>query len=350
MILRQLFDTQSSTYTYVLADEATRQAIIIDPVFEQVRKELALIEELNLQLVASLETHVHADHITGAWLLKDKLGSKIALSSNAGAQGADIYLKHGDRVMFGKRYVEARATPGHTSGCMTYVADDQSVAFTGDALLIRGCGRTDFQQGSAATLFHSVHEQVFTLPDNCLIYPGHDYNGSMASSVGEEKKHNPRLGLSISEADFSGYMENLGLPHPKLMDIAVPANVKCGKPDEPPVQGADWGPVHTTFAGVPEIAPQWVEDNLKQIFVLDVREPSEFNDVLGHVPGAQLIPLGHLGAHLKDFSKDKPIAVICRSGARSARATLMLRQNGFDQVANVSGGMLRWRSEHLTTE
>ena len=171
MILRQLFDTQSSTYTYVLADEATRQAIIIDPVFEQVRKELALIEELNLQLVASLETHVHADHITGAWLLKDKLGSKIALSSNAGAQGADIYLKHGDRVVFGKRYVEARATPGHTSGCMTYVADDQSVAFTGDALLIRGCGRTDFQQGSAATLFHSVHDQVFTLPN--LVLLGH---------------------------------------------------------------------------------------------------------------------------------------------------------------------------------
>src|SRR5512138_857581 len=191
MIFRQLFDPQSSTYTYLLADAASREALLVDPVFEQARRDAALIEELGLRLKWTLETHVHADHVTGAWLLRQKLGSKIAISAASGAEGADDYIKDLDRVAFGKRHLEARATPGHTGGCMTYVLDDASVAFTGDALLIRGCGRTDFQQGNARTLFHSVREQIFTLPASCTIYPGHDYNGSTASSVGEEIAHNP---------------------------------------------------------------------------------------------------------------------------------------------------------------
>jgi sulfur dioxygenase len=347
MIFRQMFDNQSSTYTYLLGDEGSGEAIIIDPVFEQVRREVALIEELGLKLVASLETHVHADHVTGAWLLKQKLGSKIALSDQSGAQGADLYLAPGARVKFGGRYVEARATPGHTNGCMTFVLDDMSAAFTGDALLIRGCGRTDFQQGSAATLFRSVREEIFSLPHSCLVYPGHDYGGATVSSVGEEVKHNPRLGLQVREEDFRGYMENLGLA---LMDIAVPANLKCGKPEGAIASDADWGPVHTTYAGVPEIAPQWVDENLGALHVVDVREPSEFQGELGHVPGAQLIPLGQLARRVDEIAKDKPVAVICRSGARSARATLLLKQQGFDRVANVTGGMLRWRAHNLAVE
>lgn len=347
MLFRQLFDPQSSTYTYILGDEASREAVIIDPVFEQARREMALVEELGLKVVATLDTHVHADHVTGAWLIRRKLGSKIALSGKSGARGADVYLSHGDRIRFGNRHLEARATPGHTSGCMTYVLDDKSMAFTGDALLIRGCGRTDFQQGSASTLYHSIHEQIFTLPDNCVIYPGHDYSGSTSSSVGEEKKFNPRLAKSIREDDFRGFMDNLGLAHPKLMEIAVPANMKCGEPDGPVTDTADWAPIHTTFAGVPEVTPQWVEENLKSIHLIDVREPQEFNDALGHAPGAVLIPLGELPERLNEIGKDKPVAIICRSGARSARATLFLKQNGFDRVANVSGGMLRWRTQNL---
>ncbi len=350
MIFRQLFDSQSSTYTYLLGDEASGEAIIIDPVFEQVRREVALIEELGLRLVASLETHVHADHVTGAWLLKEKLGSKIALSERSGAQGADLYLASGARVAFGQRTVEARATPGHTNGCMTFVLDDQSAAFTGDALLIRGCGRTDFQQGSAVSLFHSVREQIFSLPPSCMIYPAHDYGGSTASSVAEEVAHNPRLGAHIREEDFRGYMENLGLPHPKLMDIAVPANLKCGKPDVVAATEADWGPVHTTYAGVPEIEPQWVEENRLGLCVVDVRELNEFHGELGHVVGAQLIPLGELSRRFGEIGRDKPVVVVCRSGARSARATLFLRQQGFERVANVTGGMLRWRAQHLAVE
>ena len=183
MIFRQLFDPQSSTYTYLLADERTRHALLVDPVFEQARRDTALIEELGLKLQWTLETHVHADHVTGAWLLRDRLGSRIGLSAASGADGADRLLRHGDRVEFGKRWLEVRATPGHTNGCVTYVAKDEYLAFTGDALLIRGCGRTDFQQGSARELFRSVHEKIFTLPPATLIYPAHDYKGRTCTSV-----------------------------------------------------------------------------------------------------------------------------------------------------------------------
>src|SRR5688572_20285770 len=186
MIFRQLFDPQSSTYSYLLGDERSGEAVLIDPVFEQARRDRALIAELGLNLACTLETHVHADHVTGAWLLKQRLGSRIALSAASGAQGADVTLAHGDRVACGSRYLEARETPGHTNGCLTYVLDDESMAFTGDALLIRGCGRTDFQQGSARTLYRSVHSQIFTLPSSCLLYPGHDYRGLTVTSVDEE--------------------------------------------------------------------------------------------------------------------------------------------------------------------
>jgi glyoxylase-like metal-dependent hydrolase (beta-lactamase superfamily II) len=239
LIFRQLFDSQSSTYTYLLADEHSREALIIDPVFENLRREIALIEELCVTPRYTLETHVHADHVTGAWLLREKLGAQIALSKLSGAEGADVYLTHGDRVPFGKRYLEARATPGHTDGCMTYVLDDRSAAFTGDTLLIRGCGRTDFQDGCPHKLFHSVREQIFSLPGSCLIYPAHDYSGSTVSSVAEETEHNPRLGLRIREDDFCGLMDNLGLPHPKKMEIAVPANLKCGKPETDALRALD---------------------------------------------------------------------------------------------------------------
>src|SRR5678815_577099 len=185
LIFRQLFDPTSSTYTYLLASRKSKEAILIDPVFEQVRRDSALIDELGLKLTHTLETHVHADHITGAWLLKQRFGSKIALGAEAGAECADALLHQGDKVRFGEHYVEARATPGHTAGCMSYVLDDESMAFTGDALLIRGSGRTDFQQGDPGTLYHSVHDQIFSLPDTCQIYPAHDYKGATMSTVRE---------------------------------------------------------------------------------------------------------------------------------------------------------------------
>ena len=350
MIFRQLFDQQSSTYTYLLADPRTREAMLIDPVFEQARRDAALVAELDLKLAWTLETHVHADHVTAGWLHKQRLGSRIAISAASGAEGADRFLAPGDRVAFGRHALEARATPGHTNGCMTFVLDDGAMAFTGDALLIRGCGRTDFQQGSPHALFNSVRGQIFALPDECLVYPAHDYRGLTVSSVGEEKRYNPRLGGEILEEDFAGYMGNLGLAHPKQMDVAVPANLKCGRVANAVAasEEAGWAPLTYTFSGILEIAPEWVEEHLKDVQIVDVREPDEFNGSLGHLPGARLVPLGSLAARAGELSKERPIVTVCRSGARSAQATVMLRKAGFDQVANLAGGMLRWRAQRLT--
>ncbi|MGH8686366.1 MAG: MBL fold metallo-hydrolase [Burkholderiales bacterium] len=352
MIFRQLFDPTSSTYTYLLGDAATREALLIDPVFEQTRRDVALVEELGLKLAWTVETHVHADHVTGAWLLRERLGSRIAISAASGAQGADRTLASGDKVEFGRRHLEARATPGHTSGCLTYVLDDRTMAFTGDALLIRGCGRTDFQQGSARALFRSVREQIFSLPDACLIYPAHDYRGLTCSSVGEEKRYNPRLAESVGEGDFAGYMEHLGLAHPKQMEAAVPANLRCGEPRDAGAlaKDADWAPLTYTFAGIWELQPGWLEEHAREVQIVDVREVDEFNGAMGHIDGARLIPLGVLAQRAGELDREIPIVTVCRSGARSAQATVLLKKAGFERVANLSGGMLRWRAQRFPVE
>lgn len=350
MIFRQLFDPQSSTYTYLLACPATREAVLVDPVFEHARRDTALIQELGFRLLWTLETHVHADHVTGAALLRRSLGSKVALSQDSGATGADRTLVDGEKIAFGKRFLEARATPGHTNGCMTFVLDDKSMAFTGDTLLIRGCGRTDFQQGNAHQLFRSVRDRIFSLPDACLLYPGHDYKGLTASSVGEEKRYNPRLAESIGEDDFVGYMTNLGLPHPKLMQVAVPANLKVGEPEDAPAAEQDWAPLSYTFAGVWEIQPNVLEEYLGRVTVIDVREPDEYSGAFGHIHGAKLVPLGSLVARIEELPKDQPLVMVCRSGARSAQATVLLKNKGIAKVANLAGGMLRWRAQRFPVE
>lgn len=225
-LFRQLFESESSTYTYLLADTETKEAVLIDPVLETVDRDLKLIHELGLNLKVAVNTHCHADHITGTGLMKKRLaGLKSAISRLSGAS-ADILLSEGDKIAFGKHYLAVRETPGHTDGCVALVSDDESMAFTGDALLIRGCGRTDFQQGCAEKLYASVHQKIFTLPDRCLVYPAHDYLGQTVSTVGEERKFNPRLTKSLEE--FVNIMKNLNLPKPKKLDISVPANLVCG--------------------------------------------------------------------------------------------------------------------------
>lgn len=351
-IFRQLFDPQSSTYTYLLADAATREAVLIDPVYEQVRRDAALLEELGLKPGWTLETHVHADHVTSAWLLRQRIGSRIAVSRASGAKGADRYLGDRERVAFGRHWLEARATPGHTDGCMTYVLGDRTLAFTGDALLIRGCGRTDFQQGDAHRLYRSVHQRIFSLPEDCLLYPAHDYRGLTVTSVGEEKRYNPRLGGQIGVEDFAGYMNNLGLPHPKQIDVAVPANLKCGEspPGSAAGEGSDWAPLTLTFAGIWEVPPQWLEEHLREVQIVDVREPAEFDGPLGRIAGARLLPLGSLMARAGDLAPDLPIVTVCRSGARSAQASVLLRKAGRDKVANLTGGMQRWNAQGFSVE
>jgi glyoxylase-like metal-dependent hydrolase (beta-lactamase superfamily II)/rhodanese-related sulfurtransferase len=352
MLFRQLFDPQSSTYTYLLADAEAGEAVLIDPVYEQARRDGALLNELGLTLLYSLETHVHADHVTGAWLLREICGSKIAASADGGAEGLDRRLAHGDRIEFGDRYLSVRATPGHTAGCITFVLDTEEMAFTGDCLLIRGCGRNDFQGGDAGRLYRSIHTQIFTLPDDCLLYPGHDYRGLTTTSVVEEKAFNPRLGGQLSQSDFVGYMDNLGLDHPKKMAIAVPANLKCGRPDDDafPDDEPTWASLSCTFAGIWEVQPQWLEEHMGVAQILDVRETDEFDGPLGRIHGATLIPLGDLATRAAELDKERPIVAVCRAGGRSAQATVILRRAGFSKIANLAGGMLRWRAQHCPVE
>lgn len=353
LVFRQLFDAASSTYTYLLGDLASREAVIIDTVFEQHLRDLALIQELGLTLVASLDSHCHADHVTGSWLMQHASGCLIGISKRYGASvpQANLLLEHGDRVDFGHRHLEVRATPGHTDGCLTFVTDDRCLAFTGDCLLIRGTGRCDFQQGDASRMFHSITEQIFSLPDDCLIYPAHDYSGRTVSSVGEEKAHNPRMGGLADERDFVGFMQNMKLPHPKQIAVAVPANLRCGMPEDGNVSPpADWGPVRKTYAGLLEIDPEWVAQHLDALCVLDVRQPEEIGGELGKIPGARAIPLGELGGRIDEIPRDRPVVAVCHSGMRSGQATVILRDAGFAKVANLHGGMLLWQQMALPAE
>jgi len=347
LIFRQLVDPQSSTYTYLLGDSKSGEAVLIDPVFEQVRRDAALLDELALRLTYTLETHVHADHVTGAWLLKRRFGSQIGIAEASGAVGADRYLVHGDRIGFGAGELQVRATPGHTGGCLTYVLDDESMAFTGDCLLIRGSGRTDFQQGDPHVMYRSVHSEIFRLPEGCLLYPAHDYRGLTVTSVGEERRFNPRLGGEISEDDFAGYMNNMHLPHPRQIDIAVPANLRCGRPenDAAALTEPSWAPLTYTFAGMWELSPEALEEVAGRVQILDVREPSEFDGPLGHIRDAKLIPLGELSRRASELDRNRPVVAVCRSGGRSAQAVTILQKAGFDQAANLAGGMLRWRAD-----
>ena len=349
MIFRQLFDATSGTYTYLLGDEGTATALLIDPVFEQFARDEALIRELGLTLKLTLETHVHADHVTAAWLFKQELDSEIVVSEATHAEGADRLVHDGDVVRLGAIALEVRQTPGHTDGCVSYVTADHAMAFTGDSLMIRSAGRTDFQQGDPHVLYRSVTERLFTLPDACIVYPGHDYKGRTSTTIGEEKAHNPRLGGQTSEADFIGFMSNLGLPHPKQMAQAVPANLSCGRPD-----GADasfsvpaWAPVHRSFAGALELDCDWLAEHPQRVYVVDVREPAEFTGELGHVRDAHLVPLGELRSRLAELPRDRPVVTICRSGGRSVQAALILEGAGFAHVASMRGGMIRWRAHGL---
>jgi sulfur dioxygenase len=350
LVFRQLFDAASSTYTYLLGDPQTREAVVIDLVFEQHLRDRALLAELGLKVVAALDTHCHADHVTGAWLMQQATGCRIGISRRYGEalQGADLGLDDGDRVAFGGHALEVRATPGHTNGCITYVLHEPRLAFTGDCLLIRGAGRCDFQQGDARTLFRSITEQIFSLPDDFLVFPGHDYGGRTMSSVAEERLHNPRIGGAADERDFVGFMENMQLPHPKLLAIAVPANLRSGRSDDATVlRPAAWGPVRQNYAGLYEIDPEWVAEHRREVHVLDVRQREELEAPAGRIAGAQLIPLSELKARVTEVPSDKPVIAVCHAGMRSGLATTILRAAQFTQVANLRGGMQLWEQMGL---
>ena len=254
-------------------------------------------------------------------------------------------------MAFGRRSLEVRATPGHTNGCVTYVLDDESMAFTGDCILIRGSGRTDFQQGDPRALYRSVRSRIFSLPETCLLYPAHDYRGLTATSVAEEKKFNPRLGGEVGEGDYVGYMKNLDLPHPKKIDEAVPANLRCGQPGNEAACRRNDGRSATgrrcaspspasgrsSRTGWRRTSPRCACSTCASPTSSAVR--SAISAAPPWCRWASSPP------RASELPKDKPIVAVCRAGSRSAHATAILQKAGFADVANLPGGMLRWRAE-----
>lgn len=348
IIFHQLFESESSTYTYIIADKKTKEAAIIDPVLETVDRDLKLIEELGLRLKYVLDTHIHADHITGAGEIRKRTQAKTAVSQEAGVDCVDISLEDGEELLLGDKKIRVIATPGHTNTCLTY--SFEGMIFTGDALLIRGCGRTDFQQGSSEKLYESVHEKLFKLSSETVIYPGHDYRGQTSSTIELEKKFNPRLGESKTKDDFKKIMSELKLANPKKIHEAVPANLVCGKPK-------DARSIHPQVVdGIPEVTCEAVlaraeHVEAKKVRLIDVRRPDEFNGEFGHIKGAELITLGPELTHfLEHGDRSEEIVFVCRSGARSGAATTESIKLGYKFTINMAGGMIRWTERKQPVE
>jgi sulfur dioxygenase len=226
MIFLQLFEPLSCTYTYLLGDESTGQAVLIDPVIATLERDVTLLSKMGLSLVYTIETHIHADHITAALALKRKVGSKIAAPALDRLPCVDFAIEENKPLKVGGINLQALHTPGHTDSHFAYYVNDR--VFTGDALLIDGCGRSDFQNGNADALYHSVREKLFKLPNETLVYPAHDYNERFVSSIAQERKRNPRLKDDINIEEFRKIMNDLNLPYPKFIDFAVPGNLNCG--------------------------------------------------------------------------------------------------------------------------
>jgi len=331
----QLFDPASSTYTYVLFDQATRDALIIDPVDEQIERDLATLREYGLQLVWAVETHAHADHITSAGKLAELAGAKTAAPVGCGIGTAGVQLQHGDILRFGGQTLRALHTPGHTAGSMSFVwqTPEGGHVFTGDTLLINGCGRTDFQSGSAHDLYRSLTEVLFALPDATTVWPGHDYQGRTHSSIGQEKAGNARV-AGKTEAEFVAIMDALGLPKPRRIDEAVPANLTSGIRHDADgallMQPRPAAGVHDgSYAGdvSPQLAWQWVQSG--EAVLVDVRTDAE-REWVGFVPGAvpaawKQWPGMALNPQFDDAVRQaaadgQKLVLLCRSGVRSIAA------------------------------
>lgn len=339
-VFYQLIEHETSTYTYLVADPVTREAALIDPVLEMVERDLKLIEDLDLKLKYVLDTHVHADHITGAGEIRARTGARSAVSATANVDCVDIHLHDGQELPLGNLSIRALATPGHTDSCMSFVCDGR--VFTGDALLIRGTGRTDFQQGSSEKLYRSIQEKLFTLPDDTSVYPGHDYRGQTASTVGLERRLNPRVGGGRTKEEFARIMSELKLAEPKRIHEAVPANLVCGRIMTSRVLQA------TVNDGLPETHPQAVHAALGRVRLIDVRSKDEFNGELGHIAGAELVTLGPELLRLLDSGdRNQEIVFVCRSGGRSGQATAESLKRGYNNSINMIGGMLKWNELRL---
>lgn len=338
----QLFDAASSTYTYVVFDAASREALIIDPVDQQVDRDLAVLREYGLRLLWTVETHAHADHITSAGLLAEHTGARTAAPGGCGIDTAAVQLVHGQVLGFGAESVQALHTPGHTAGSMSFVwtsGADRHV-FTGDTLLINGCGRTDFQSGSAEDLYRSLTQTLFALPDDTLVWPGHDYHGRTHSTIGAEKDGNTRVAGKTLE-QFVATMNELHLPKPRRIDEAVPANLVSGLRHDAGAPGAAFDPLLPRpaegYAGdvTAELALAWWQQG--KAVLVDVRTDAE-REWVGFVPGAVplawkqwpgMAPNPAFDAGLKAAVPEGQVALmLCRSGVRSIAAARRATEMG----------------------
>ena len=339
----QLFDTASSTYTYILFDAASLEALIIDPVDDQLARDLNVLREHGLNLTWALETHAHADHITSAGLLAELAGAKTAAPADCGITTASVQLNDGDVLTFGNEQIRALHTPGHTAGSMSFVWRDH--VFTGDTLLINGCGRTDFQSGSASALFHSLTEVLFKLPDDTTVWPGHDYNGQTQSSIGQEKETNARV-AGKTRAEFIATMDALNLPRPKRIDEAVPANLQSGLRHDAPQPHELVQRKANGYAGdvSATLAYQWIDTG--EAVLVDVRTDAE-RAWVGFVPGAQVAAWKHWPGMTTnpDFDaqlqaavpEGKKVVLLCRSGVRSVAAAKRATELGLDAYNILDG-------------
>lgn len=376
MIFKQLFDQETWTYTYLIADPINKEAMLIDPVNTHIDDYLALLAEQGLQLKYTLETHVHADHITASGLLRQKLGAQTGVSALCGAETADIQIKDGDVFSFTNgEQIKVIATPGHTKGSISFLWRDR--LFTGDSLFIGGCGRTDFQGGDAGAQYDCITQRLFTLPDETLVYPGHDYQQRWVSSIAQERTTNPRLAGKTRE-QFIEIMNGLNLPKPRLIEEAVAANRYCGleenerqdavvfrestrkaaeATDAPAVNCGGTMPTSggMTVQDMVAAAKQQITEvnttNAKQLIaegnitLVDIREESEYT--AGHIDNAVPLPRGILEFKIGNFpelaDKSKPVLIYCRTGGRAALAAQSLKTLGYTNVLSIAGGYEAWQ-------
>jgi sulfur dioxygenase len=344
MLLKEL--NRGKCKTYLLACERDRLAVLIDPVRDHVARYLAMLAYLGLKLQTVIDTHTHADHRTACFELADLTGASVLMHRNAPAPKVDRHVADGETLALGSLTLRFLATPGHTpDGISIHVGD---TVFTGDTLLIRGTGRADFSGGDAAAQYDSILGKLFTLPDQTVVLPAHDYRGNVASTIGEERRLNPRL-VGQTRAGYVALMASLQLPMPEGIQEVLQPNQTALDDD------ALTFPTLAQLNEVRQMPPPVLNELLARSpppLVLDVREDSEFHGQLGHVPGARLIPLGVLAARASELEagKDRSVVVVCRSGVRSSTAAAILTSLGFEDVYNLKGGMLAWHDLGLPVE
>ncbi len=337
MIFRQLFDSVSSTYTYLIASRPGAEALIIDPVLDKVDRYVQLLRELDLKLVKAVDTHVHADHITGLGALRDRTKCVTVMGEQSGVDVVSMRVADGDCIDIEGIELKAIYTPGHTDDSYSFLLDDR--VFTGDTLLIRGTGRTDFQHGSAAAAYDSIFNKLLKLPDDTLVYPAHDYKGDTVSTIGEEKAFNPRLQVSSVE-EYAEIMDNLNLADPKMMDVAVPANLKIGLSQDE-VEAKGW-----SVSAEPALDLVGQPD----VVLVDLRDKGE-RERHGVIPGSIHAPytdleenVGPSGMlHELAAATGKRLVFYCAFGERSAMAVQAAQDQGLTTACHIKGGIDAWK-------